>query len=194
MDSNGHTSRIGLSFGQRFDPTNNLVEPWLVNSAMDAIKTWDLADKLVLEWGAGLSTLWWADKCKYVFSIEANQQWFADIVARKNELGLQSKVEIHYRNVHEGDQTKIDFYTEVPAWYTPDIVVVDGILRYECILKALTLLRPLTLIVDNWQQDYVFICPAAEEALRSFTGNIYLQEDHKDHDGHPWQTGIWTIE
>lgn len=184
----------GLCDFQRFDPTNNLVEPWLTHPSMDVIKSWDLADKKVLEWGSGLSTIWWADKCKYVYSIEADRNWFARIVELKNGTGLQAKAEIHYRNVQEGDQTKIDFYTDVPAWFQPNIVVVDGVLRYECILKALTLPRPLTLIVDNWQQDYVFICPAAVEALRSFTGNVYIQPDHTNHEGRPWQTGIWIIE
>lgn len=183
----------GLSDFQRFDPTNNLVEPWLTHPALDIIKGWDLSDKKVLEWGAGLSTIWWADKSKYVMSIEADHKWFAEIVNLKNEHGFQGKAEIHFRNVNEGDQTKIDFYTEVPAWYTPDIVVVDGILRYECILKSLTFPRPLTLIVDNWQQDYVFICPAAEELLKSFTGNVYVQPDHTNHEGRPWATAIFTI-
>jgi hypothetical protein len=193
MNISNYYKMTGLSDFQIFDPSNNLVYPWLTHPALDVIKTWDLSDMLVLEWGSGLSTLWWADKCKYVMSIEANQQWFADVVHRKNELGLQEKAEIHFRNVHEGDQTKIDFYTEVPAWFQPNIVVVDGILRYECILKALELPRPLTLIVDNWQQDRIFICPAAEKALEGFTGNVYVQPDHTDHEGRPWATAIFNI-
>lgn len=183
----------GLCDFQRFDPTNNLVEPWFSHGSLDVIKTWDLKDKKVLEWGSGLSTLWWADKCKEVMSIEANQGWFENVYKLLLEKGLKDKVELIYRNCNEGDQTKIDFYTEVPAWYTPDIVVVDGILRYECILKALTLPRPLTLIIDNWQQDYIFICPAAEKALEGFTGNVYVQPDHTHHEGRPMATGIWHL-
>lgn len=184
----------GLCDFQRFDPTNNLVEPWLTHPALDVIKSWDLADKKVLEWGSGLGTAWWADKCEYVMAIEADAKWFADVAHLISEYGLRTKTQLIYRNCNEGDQTKVDFYTDIPAHYQPDIVVVDGILRYECILKALSLPRPLTLIVDNWQQDYVFICPAAEKALEGFTGNLYIQPDHKDHEGRPWQTGIWKIE
>jgi hypothetical protein len=184
----------GLSDFQKFDQSNNLVYPWLTHPALEVIEKWDLADKLVLEWGSGLSTIWWADKCKFVVSIEAEPNWHARIVELKNSHGLQDKAQLIYRNVHEGDQTKIDFYTDVPAWYKPNIVVVDGVLRYECILKALTLPRPLVLIVDNWQQDYVFICPAAEDALNGFTGNVYVQPDHKDHEGRPWATAIFNVE
>lgn len=183
----------GLSEFQRFDPSNNLVEPWLTHPALEIIKSWDLSDKKVLEWGSGLSTAWWADKSKHVISIEADGKWFTDVHGILMEKGLKSKVDLIYRPVHEGDQTKIDFYTQVPAWHEPNIVIVDGVLRYECILKALTLPRPLTLIVDNWQQDYVFICPAAEEALKGFTGNLYVQPDHTNHEGRPWTTAIFNI-
>lgn len=182
----------GLSDFQRFDPTNNLVEPWLTHPALDVIKSWNLADKKVLEWGSGLSTAWWGDKCLHVVAIEANQTWLKEVYDLLREKNLKN-VDLWFRNVNEGDQTKVDFYTDIPAYYQPDIVVVDGILRYECIQKALTLPRPLTLIVDNWQQDYVFICPAAEDLLKDFEGEIYLQKDHKDHSGRPWQTGIWKI-
>jgi hypothetical protein len=183
----------GLSDFQRFDPTNNLVEPWLTHPALDVIKSWDLHDKNVLEWGSGLSSAWWADKCKEVITIEANPNWWQLVVKLVQEEKKFTNAHILYRNVHEGDQSKIDFYTEVPAWFKPNIVVVDGILRYECILKALELPRPLTLIVDNWQQDYVFICPAAEEALKGFTGNVYVQPDHTNHEGRPWATAIFEI-
>lgn len=178
-----------LSFGQRIDPTNGLVEPWLTNPAMDMIKTWDLAGKKVLEWGAGSSTLWWACKCKEVYSIEANEGWYTTVHNKMPAIGCS----ISFRPVNEGDQTKIEYYTEIPEHFNPDIVVVDGILRYECMLKALTLPRPLTLIVDNWQQDRVFICPAAEELMKEYEGKFYIQPDHTDHEGRPWCTAIWHL-
>lgn len=182
-----------LSFGQRIDPSNGLIEPWLTNPAMDVIKQWDLKNKEVWEWGGGMSTIWWASKCKRVITIEANNQWFQTIEGQVKHWGLKNVVLVP-RNVNEGDQSRIDEYTWIPDMYRPDIVVVDGILRYECILKALTLPRPLTLIVDNWQQDYVFICPAAEEALKKYKGEFYIQPDHTNHEGHPWCTAIWHLE
>lgn len=184
----------GLSDFQRFDPTNNLVEPWLTHPALEVIKGWELANSKVLEWGSGLSTAWWADKCEQVISVETDPVWFAQVNELLHSKNDYTNAQLYYRNVHEGDQTKIDFYTEVPTWFHPNIVIVDGVLRYECIQKALTLPRPLTLIVDNWQQDYVFICPAAEELLKGFTGNLYVQPDHTNHEGRPWTTAIFTIE
>ncbi len=178
---------------QRIDTTNGLIEPWLTHPALDEIKRWDLYHKNIWEWGSGMSTIWWAFYCKHIWSIEANSEWFKNTEDSINLLGLTRKATIILREFNEGDQEHVPDYTSIPNSFRPDIVVVDGILRYECILKALTLPRPLTLIVDNWQQDYVFICPAAEEALRDYSGQIYLQPDHKDHEGKPWQTGIWQL-
>lgn len=170
------------------DPENGLTMPWYSHPALEEIRKWDLADKRVLEYGAGASTLWWGSKCKQVYSIEANEDWFLRI----NEL-RPPNVAVSLRSCNEGDQTKIEFYTSIPDDFIPDIVVVDGILRYECILKALTLPRPLILIVDNYMQDYVFVCPAAEEALEDFEGKHYFQPGHTDHSGRPWQTAIWHL-
>lgn len=179
-----------LCFGQRIDPTNNLIEPWLVNDAMDVIKNWDLKNMKVLEYGAGLSTLWWADKCKEVVTIEAAEDWYLKMNAVK-----PANVDLHYRPCNEGNQSKIDFYTSLPTDFSPDIIVVDGILRYECIQKALTLPRPLILIVDNFMQAFVFMCPAAVDLLKDFPGTLYEQKNHTDHDGiNKWKTGIWEIE
>lgn len=181
-----------LCFGQRFDHSNGLIEPWLTNPAMDVIKKWDLSDKVVLEYGGGASTIWWANKAKFVYTIETNTKWMQSI--SYYFLGMYGiNVQLYHRPINEGDQSRVDEYTAIPEGCKPDIVVVDGILRYECIQKALTLPRPLTLIVDNWQQDYVFMCPAAEELLKPFEGSFYIQPDHIDHEGHPWQTAIFNI-
>lgn len=174
---------------QKIDPSNNLVMPWLTHPALDEICKWDLKNKKVLEWGAGASTLWWASKCKEVYSIEANENWFSLINRQKPD-----NVGLSFRPCNEGDQTKINFYTAVPKDFIPDIVVVDGILRYECILKALTLQRPLTLIVDNWKQSGIFMCPAAEDVMRDYEGAFHEQADHKDNDGiNKWKTAIWHL-
>lgn len=177
---------------QRIDPSNGLIEPWLTHPAIDEIKSWELADKQVLEYGAGMSTLWWAHKCKHVISIEANEGWF-DKLQNHPVRQTYHNLEIFLRVCNEGDQSKIDFYTAIPDTYRPDIVIVDGILRYECILKAMTLPRPLTLIVDNWQQDFIFMCPAADELMKDYKAKIFPQPGHTDHEGHPWQTAIWEL-
>lgn len=186
----------GLSDFQRFDPTNNLVEPWLTHPALDIIKGWDLSDKKVLEWGAGLSTAWWANKCERVMAIEANLQWFNDVNKLLKEDHNFTNVDLFYRNVHEGDQTKIDFYTDIPAWFKPDIIVVDGVLRNECLIKAIEVLSKNNggyVIADNVYQDYVWLSPASLEIMKPYNPILYVQPDHTNHEGNPWKTGIFYV-
>lgn len=185
----------GLCDFQRIDPTNNLVEPWLTHPALDVIKTWDLTNKLVLEWGSGLSTLWWADKCKEVYSIEANGEWFNNIHQRLNEMQLDN-IHLVYRNCNEGDQTKVEFYTDVPAWFIPDIIVVDGILRNECLIKGIDILSNNNggvIIADNIWQDYVWLSPASLEIIAPYNPKLYEQHDHLNHEGNKWKTAIFSV-
>lgn len=172
---------------------DGIVMPWFTHDCLNEIKSWDLSDKKVLEWGGGYSTIWWLMKAKQVVTIETNPNWYQTLVDVINKRFEGPKSTIFLRQIKEGDQTKIDEYTDVSN-YEPDIVVVDGILRYECIQKALSLKRPLTLIVDNWIQAFVFMCPAAEELLKDFERKIFEQSDHTDNDGiNKWKTAIFYI-
>lgn len=182
-----------LCFGQKIDPKTWHLFPWFTHGALDVLDEMDLSDKNILEWGSGSSTVWFAAKAKSVVSIEANSKWYGDVIRELNQHNLFHKVSLILRKTNEGDQSKIDYYTEVPEGFKPDIVVVDGILRYECILKALTLPRPFILIVDNWQQDYVFMCPSAEVALNGYSCRKFIQPDHTEHEGNPWCTAIFEI-
>jgi len=53
-----------LSFGQRIDKENGLVECWFTWGALDAIKKKDLSDKIVWMFGAGLGDVWLSKRCK----------------------------------------------------------------------------------------------------------------------------------
>lgn len=196
---------------QWLDESCGLWYPWYTIGALEEISKWDLKDKRVVEYGGGRSSLWWAQKAYKCTTIEANVGWAYDIVGMAEKLGYHNNIahlkefnnywhlvrnndtlKLILREVNEGDQSKVDYYTYTPEPY-PDIVVVDGILRYECILRALSLPRPLTLIVDNYMQSYVFMCPAAEKLLKDYEQQIFIQHDHINHDGHPWKTAIFHL-
>jgi len=173
---------------QKLD-SNGICFPWFTHPCLDVINKWDLKDKVVLEYGGGKSTAWWASRVKEVFTIETNEGWINEI---SRMIPVGESVDLYYRPVNEGDQTMVDYYTELPDGCFPDIVVIDGVLRHECLLKALTLPRPITIIHDNWQQDG-FVCPASEEVMKPFEIQNFIQEDHTDNHGRKWATAIWNI-
>jgi len=175
-----------LCFGQKIDPENGLIMPWLTHRALDALSNMDLSDKIVWMWGAGMGDKWLAQRCAELHVVERNTDWLLKVA--NNTMQNQH---YYHRPCNEGSGAQ-DMYCDVPINLHPDVFIVDDAYRYECILKVIEH-KPCMLIVDNWQQDYVFMCPAAEDALKGFKGTVFTQEDHLDHEGNPWKTGIWEI-
>lgn len=174
---------INLSFGQRIDPENYLVECWFSHGALDEIKKRDWSDKVVWMWGSGMGDEWLSQRCKELHIVERDAKWI------KSNFG---NVQYYFRPCNEGSGAQ-EMYCEIPQGIFPDVFIVDDAYRYECILKALEF-RRCTLVVDNFMQAFVFICPSAVEVLKEYKGVLYEQEDHLDHDGvNKWKTGIWEI-
>jgi hypothetical protein len=182
-----------LCFGQRIDPELGILEPWYTNPCMDRIKEWDLSDKVVWEYGSGSSTVWWGMKAKQVLAVDHNEEGFGRVIEMLEQNRLQGKVMIKYVPTHEGDTSENrDDYIEAYADF-PDIVIVDGVHRYECAEHAIKVLQPKILIIDNHQQDYVFICPALDVLTKGLKMERFIQPDHKDHEGNPWATAIFYL-
>ena len=181
-----------LSFGQRIDPETNLVESWFTHGALDSIKEMDLSDKVVWMWGAGMGDAWLSRRCKKLYIVERVQEW---IYKNIELLAANGVTNVEYIHRPCDDCSGHDaMYCDIPEGIDADVIIVDDAYRYECIVKAIeyskTRFQGIILIVDNWQQDYVFLCPAAEELLKDVQKKIYLQADHTDHSGKPWQTLI----
>jgi hypothetical protein len=183
---------------QIYDNQNGLVFPWFTHPMLKCLRTWPLADKTVLEYGAGLSTVWWAKESKYVVSVEAKLDWVQQINGELTNAGVKNKAHIVWRPVSEADFSKAEWY--VNAYHETgvtdfDIVVVDGILRNECMHKGIELLskRGGTLIADNWQQDRIWRSQQMIDLMAPYEGEVFVQPNHTDHEGNPWKTAYWKI-
>ena len=178
-----------LSFGQRIDAENGLVECWFTHGALDWIKQQDWTDKIVWMFGAGLGDAWLAKRCKKLYVVERNQEW---LMRMNNFCHLNHITNIEYVYRPCNDCNGMDeMYCDIP--FHADVVINDDAYRYEVIEKALTLPRPLILVVDNWMQDYVFLCPKGEEILKNFKQEIYPCTTHTDHEGNCWKTAIFHL-
>jgi len=193
-----------LCFGQRYDSELGILEPWYTNPAMDRIKQMDLSDKIIMEWGSGASTKWWCkQKTKLVFSVDHNKEWFDKAMSEISE--MNGKLLVGYVDTFEGDQSEkrnqyvsfanLDsiFYPKGDERPKINIAIVDGIHRYECAEYAVKVLKPEILIIDNHQQDYVFMCPKLDELLEGVKMERFIQPDHTDHSGNPWATAIFYL-
>lgn len=176
-----------LCFGQRIDPQLGILQAWYTHGALDRICRMDVSDKVVCEYGAGHSTVWWSKKAKQVYAVDHSKDWANNI----NKI-IGSEV-VKYVDTNEGNTLTRTDYVNAFDGVVADIVIVDGIHRYECAEHAVKVLKPEILIIDNHQQDYVFICPALDELLKDYRMERYVQQDHKDHNGRPWATAIFFL-
>lgn len=180
---------------QKLSPSG-LVFPWLTHPFLDLVETWDLSDKTMLEFGAGRGSAYWWSKCKWVDSIESNAEWAMKACDDIGNNLLHDKGRMHYVNVSDGIDEEMPLYFEaIPKETKYDIILIDGIYRYECLEWALSHFkgRGGILIFDNWDQDFVFISERAEKLMTAFTINKFLQPGHIVHEGKPWQTVYWNI-
>jgi hypothetical protein len=161
---------------------------------MDKIKTWYLWDKVIMEWGGGASSIWWALKSRKVYSVDHNEEWFNDTLIKLQEKIPNTSYCVDFVPTFEGDQSELrDKYVKCYPNLKPNICIVDGVHRYECAEYAVKVLKPEILIVDNHQQDYVFICPALDELLKGVKMERYIQPNHTEHEGRPWATAIFYL-
>lgn len=173
---------------------NGHVYPWWTHNCLQEIEGWDWSDKNVLEFGGGWSSIWLASRSKRVITIETNERWIKDIEEYAKANGITNLTIIH-RPCNEGDQSKVEYYTECPEGFRPDVVTVDGVLRNECLQMALNLPKPLIIIADNWYQSFVWLSDAAVELMSKYKVMVYEQADHTDNDGvNKWKTAIWHLE
>ena len=177
-----------LSFGQRIDQENGLCELWLTHGALDWIKQQDWSDKNILMYGAGLGDAWLASKCKTLTVIERRGEW----------VRCGAKNLVHVIRPCDDCSGKNEYYLEFPEGVKPDIIINDDAYRYEVCVMAEKYFKNKEgggiLITDNWQQSYVFMCPAAAELLDKYESKIFEQADHTDNDGvNKWKTAIHFI-
>jgi len=176
-------------------PKNGMVMCWWTHPILELIETWDWKDKNVLEFGSGRGTAWLRERSKLVHSIEADLQWADQVVKDCNEYNLHNGG-IWARQIPDGVQgMQAEYFGMIPKDVQYDIITIDGIYRTESIEWALNHFkgREGLLILDNLDQDYVWISPKAMELLEPYKGEIFIQPGHINHEGKPWNTRYYII-
>lgn len=175
---------------QIIDPKLNLIYPWYTKPFLDILETWNLSQKIIFEFGIGYSTVWFANHCKYLYGVDNNLQWINETKEYLTKLNLRNKAQLFYAHASEENQQSIDayLYKIEKMFEQPDIIVIDGIFRDECIPAAIKQIKNHGIIIcDNWMQEEVWVCKTPE-LLTKFEHHIFKQE------GHPhWQTAYFII-
>jgi len=183
---------------QRQDPATGLVQCWWVHGFLDWMDTQDFTEKTWLEFGAGLGTAWLRSKSKWVDSIEASRSWAARAAYECEEAKqINGRIFAHFEDLRDGmaleDLPK--YMTLIPEKQY-DVISVDGIYRTEMLEWAVNHLKGRNglLIADNVEQDFVWISPKAVEIMEPYKKNQFIQKEHTNHEGRPWNTCYWIID
>lgn len=111
--------------------------PWYTYACTEWLSQLDLSALEVFEYGSGNSTRWWAERCRALTSVEHDPVWHgkvAQLLPPDVRYLLEPAVS--------------DYVQSCDGEY--DIVIVDGVYRYDCALHAMRHLREGgVIIVDN---------------------------------------------
>ena len=125
-------------------PMNNKNEvmPMYTYPCYEWLNSIDWTNSKVFEYGTGYSTIWWQNKNVDYHAVEDNKQWY-DMI--------EDKTNINYKpGLHKYIQSIYDYN------YKFDVIVIDGVFRFDCIKPALDKIKnDGIIIVDNtdWHRN-----------------------------------------
>jgi hypothetical protein len=126
--------------------------PWFTYPAIDYLSQLDLADKVMLEWGAGNSSLFFAKRVKTLYSIEHNNEWYKQVKNNKIDNHILILEQSNYSL--KPKELLIEF----------DIILIDGINRNECSEVSVEMIKEKGMIILDNSDRHPDIC----ENLRNF--------------------------
>jgi len=123
-------------------------EPWLTPQAIRFLEYWIKPGDMMLEFGSGRSTIWFANRVNTLVSVEHDPDWYARVAELIKEKQIQNI--IYVKKSIEGSPAE---YTQVPKQFennSLDLILIDGRLRDICANECLSKLKPGGLmILDN---------------------------------------------
>ena len=100
---------------------------------------------LIVEFGSGQSTHWYAKRCKKIISHETSEKWFVKV--KKNLL----RAGCFNASLIKWDGESISQEIKTPS---PDLIIIDGIRRDICVKYATEVAKDSTWIyLDNSDKD-----------------------------------------
>jgi hypothetical protein len=111
--------------------------PWLGFRGVRALDSLLKQDFSVLEFGSGMSSLFFARRCRSLVSIETDRVWYDDMKRRFTTKGV-TNVDYRYRDPDAAELTDLGDLEDGSL----DLVLVDSTRRAETLRAALPKVRP----------------------------------------------------
>lgn len=155
--------------------------PWITYPALEFLTQFDFSNLDIYEFGSGNSTLFWADICKTVSSVETEKEWYEKTLRLK-----PSNVKLTYFD------NMVDFSESIlKENQFFDVIYIDSIrYRYEVVLRSIKKLKDGGIIIfDNadWYPNSVKLLRDEEFLEIDFHGFGPIN-------GYTWTTSIFFRE
>lgn len=127
--------------------------PWYTYPCIDFLRYRSYENRLVLEFGGGQSTFWWAQRAKRVVTFERDGEWY-----EKLRSSLPSNVEL-YLVPMESPAACVEEVEKVLGMLPDsrfDIIVIDGLYRYDLIDVAQRVMTDTGVIICDNAEGYGF--------------------------------------
>lgn len=150
-------------FKQYLNHINNPENPWLTYQAISFLDSVLLKSDVMVEFGSGRSTLWFAKRVKKITSIEHDYYWFNQLKGRVGE--SFENVELRFLDHQFGEKSPyVQFINELENG-SVDICLIDGKNRMDCLKYVLPKMRNGSLLVIDNAEEYFpctdFSCPTS---------------------------------
>ncbi len=146
--------------------------PWIPYTIIEHFNRFLTPNSRVLEFGSGMSTLWYAARAKEVWAVEDYRPWYDKVQAITAEQGVQN---LHYLFTQD-KEAYVSFGESSPEGF--DLIVVDGSYRSACVQQGEKLLRPGGILyLDNTDMD-----------VQSEGGDMRVAESYLRNLAATWQT------
>lgn len=109
--------------------------PWISYSAISVLQQHLHKTSRVLEFGSGMSTIWYAQHAGYVYSVEDNKEWYEKVQELIQDREIQN-IDYLFADTEEAYSK---FMHDDQAGF--DLIIVDGSYRSSCVANAIKLLR-----------------------------------------------------
>lgn len=124
------------------------VLPWISYTAIGFLKDFLTKESRVLEFGSGMSTIWYAQHAGEVYSVEDYLPWYEKVSAIIEQKKL---INVHYQYA-SNEEDYCSFMLNKNIGF--DLIMVDGSFRSQCISNAINLLKPGGILyLDNSDKD-----------------------------------------
>lgn len=127
-----------------FFESKNKGQPWLTSDSLKILSNWIKSDDVVLEFGSGQSTLWFAKITNKVTSVEHDPEWFKS--TQKSLKDISHNVNLILA------KNKVDYLKVIKTFRDSsiDICLIDGEWRRDCLLGVFKKIKVGgTIILDN---------------------------------------------